>query len=176
MVWYRSKQGTTQNASLHCLHKYRLSFRCSCLWQTMQRRVGLSFVSVGGISIKKCPSVRRKGFPSKLVLPPLRSTDDFTTVPYFTTICLTNFVRKFNAFNLPPFFLCMMWVLNEDMFIKCMKCFLCHFFIRLRSVYHNHQLFKTLQISIDVYQLSMYTQCLLCNLSSISVINTLIAR
>ena len=93
MVWYRSKQGTTQNASLHCLHKYRLSFRCSCLWQTMQRRVGLSFVSVGGISIKKCPSVRRKGFPSKLVLPP----SAFNWWFYYGSLLHDNLFDQFRA-------------------------------------------------------------------------------
>ena len=36
-------------------------------------------------------------------------------------------------------------------------------------------LFKTLQISIDVYQLLMYTQCLLCNKSPINVSITLVA-
>ena len=36
-------------------------------------------------------------------------------------------------------------------------------------------LFKTLQISIDVYQLSMYTQCPLCNNTFITVSPTLVA-
>ena len=93
----------TRDCSLHCLPKYRISFRCSCLWQTVPRLVGLSFLSVGEISIKKYLSVRRKGFPSKLDLPPLRSTNGFAFTPYFSTICSTNFVRKFNASNLPPF-------------------------------------------------------------------------
>ena len=110
MMWYRSKQETTQSGSLHWLHKYRLSIRCLCLSQTMQRHVGLSFLWVGGIRIKKCLSVRRNAFLSKLGLPPLRSTDDFTSVPYFSTICLTNFMRKFNASNLPLFILCEHWM------------------------------------------------------------------
>ena len=134
MVWCLSKQGTTQNGPLHCMHKYRLCFHCSCLWQTMQRRFGLSLLLVGGISIKNCLSVRRKRFPFKLGLSPLHSADDFTTVPYFSTICWTYFLWKFNVFNLTHFFLRMMWSLNEDMFIRCIKCFLYQFFIHLRSV------------------------------------------
>ena len=94
----------------------------------MQRRVGLSSLSVGGINIKKCIFFRWKGFPSKLGLPRPRLTHDFTS------ICSTNFVWKINASNLPPLFLCVMFALNEDMFIRYMKCFLYHFFICLCSV------------------------------------------
>ena len=108
MVWYRLKQGTTQNGWFHCLHKYRLPFRCSCLWETMQRRVDLSFLSVGRISIRKCFSVRQKVFPSKLGLPPRRYKLmillRFRTFRQFDQFC-----DQFNVSNLPPFFVSSEW-------------------------------------------------------------------
>ena len=102
-----------QNSSLHCLHKHQLSFAVHVHAGDKLYNIMLAYLSYPVVELVSNVYLldRRglqKGFPSKLGLPPLHLTDAFTMVLYFSTICSTNVVQKFNVSNLFPFF-CVLW-------------------------------------------------------------------